>query len=105
VKITGSDTVDVALNDAVREELADMLSETLEFKADTVTLSARKDCGCGNGGPYERTGNRILVTFTPAPINIEYTIADGKLHFTQQFFFGMEPPYTYRVLTVYSKQS
>jgi hypothetical protein len=104
LKITGSDTVKVAL-DTVREELAEMLSETLEFKADTLTLSGSEDCGCSYYGQYKQTGNQISISFTPAPIRIEYTIADGKLHFRQQLYLGMEPPFTYRVLTVYNKQS
>jgi hypothetical protein len=104
IKITGTDTVDVDI-DTVRDEVSDLLSETLVFNADTLTFPERDDCGCGHRGPYKLTGDYIEIPFTAAPIGIDFRIADGRLHFRQQFLFGMEPPYTYRIFTVYSKQS
>ncbi|MDR2389753.1 MAG: hypothetical protein LBD89_08220 [Tannerellaceae bacterium] len=106
VRITGSDTVEVAIH-AIKHEVSDMLSEILEFKADRLSLGAwdaAEDCRCGRHGTYALTGNRLTIAFTAAPITVNYRIENGKLYFMQQYLLGMEPPYTYRVSTVYSKQ-
>ncbi|MDR2809683.1 MAG: hypothetical protein LBB84_03890 [Tannerellaceae bacterium] len=103
-KITGADTIEVAV-ETVKEELADMLSQTLEFRADTLILSGSdKNCGCGHHGLYERTGNQISIPFTAAPIRVEYKITDNMLYFRQQWLLGIVPPFIYQVSTVYSKQ-